>query len=77
MTADPVDPVPFVMAGHVHSWDPATRVAYIGGARLEISLGVAAEAFVPNQSVTVSGYRSKHKSGPWLVTEILPIQPGF
>ena len=58
------------------SWDPETRVSYIGGAGLEISPGVALEA-LPNQSVTVSGYRSKHDSGPWLVTEIRSIRPGL
>jgi hypothetical protein len=34
-------------------------------------------SLVPSQSVTVSGDRSKHESGPWLVMEIRPIQPGF
>jgi hypothetical protein len=41
MTHDPVELVPFTMAGLVESWNRDTRVVYIGGARLEISPGVA------------------------------------
>ena len=44
-------------------------MANIGGAELQISPGVAVKA-LSNQSVTVSGYRSKHDRGPRLVTEI-------
>jgi hypothetical protein len=58
------------------SWDPETRVANIGGAELQISPGVAVKA-LSNQSVTVSGYRSKHDRGPRLVTEIRSIRPGL
>jgi hypothetical protein len=65
-----VVPSPFVLAGEVTSWDPDTRVLYIGDTRLEVTPGVAAETLVPKQSVTVSGYRSKDTAGPWVVTEI-------
>ena len=51
-------------------------MANIGGAELQISPGVAVKA-LSNQSVTVSGYRSKHDRGPRLVTEIRSIRPGL
>jgi hypothetical protein len=62
--------VPFVLAGAVKSWDPTNSVLCIGHIRLEVTPGVAVEALIPNQSVTVSGYRSKHEFGVWVVTEI-------
>jgi hypothetical protein len=71
------DPIPFVLAGAVVSWDPAARVLYIGSARLEVASDVAVQALVPKQRVAVTGHRPKHDGGPWVVTKIEVHRPGF
>ncbi len=71
------DLIPFVLAGQVQLWNPDTRVLYVGRTRLEVSPDVAVEMLVPNQSVTVSGYRSRHTNGPWVVTGLQIHRPGF
>jgi hypothetical protein len=43
------DPIPFVLAGIVVSWDPVPRVLYVGSARLEVAPGVGVEILVPTQ----------------------------
>lgn len=62
--------IPFGMTGSVALWDPVTRVLLLGHACLEVAPGVAVEALVPRQSVTVSGTRAQYTAGPWVVTEI-------
>ena len=71
------DPIHFALAGTVVSWDPAGRVLYIGSARLEVAAGVAVEALVSKQRVTVTGHRPKHDGGPCVVTAIEVHRPGF
>ena len=71
------DPIPFVLAGIVVSWDPVPRVLYVGSARLEVAPGVGVEILVPRQRVTVTGHRPKHDGGPWVVTKIEAHRPGF
>jgi hypothetical protein len=71
------DPIPFVLAGEVQSWDPITRVLYVGQTRLDVAPDVAVEALVPKQSVTVTCYRSKHGAGSWVVLEIKAYRLGF
>jgi hypothetical protein len=71
------DPIPFVLAGTVESWNPIARVLYIGGTCLDVAPGVAVESLVPEQRVTVTGYQSKHTTGPWVVTKIQARRPGF
>ena len=72
------DPVPFVLAGTVVSWDPVPRILYVGSARLKVAPGLSVEALVPRQRVTVTGHRPKQdSSGPWVVTKIEPHRPGF
>jgi hypothetical protein len=44
---------------------------------VEIAPGVAVEALVPHQAVTVSGHRLKHEVGSWMVTEIRAYRIGF
>lgn len=71
------DPIPFVLAGTVVSWDPAHRVLYVGSARLDVAPGVGVEALVPSQRVTVTGHRPKQDGGRWVVTKIEAHRPGF
>ncbi len=71
------DPIPFVLAAEVESWDPATRVLYVGQIRLEVAPDVVVEILVPKQSVMVTAYRSKSYGGPWVVTGIQVYPPGF
>jgi hypothetical protein len=71
------EPVPFVLVGEVKSWDSIARVLYVGDTRVEIAPGVAVEALVPQQAVTVSGHRPKHEVGSWMVTEIRAYRIGF
>ena len=44
---------------------------------MDIAPGVAVELLVPQQAVTVSGFRTKRDHGPWVVTEIRTSRPGF
>jgi hypothetical protein len=71
------DPIPFVLTGKVEFWDPTTRVLYVGRTRLEVAPGVAVETLVSEQFVSVSGHRSKHNNGPWVVTGLRMQRPGF
>ena len=71
------DPIPFVLAGTVVSWDSAPRVLYVGSARLEVAPGVGDELIVPGQRVTVTGHRPKRGGGLWVVTKIEAHRPGF
>ena len=59
------NPIPFVLAGVVVSWDPVPRILYVGSARLVVAPGVGVEALVPSQRVTVTGHKSKQDGGPW------------
>ena len=69
--------IPFVFAGKVVTWDPATRVLYIGSTPLTVAPDVDTTLLTPSQPVTVSGYRPAHPDGPWVVTKIQAYQPGF
>jgi hypothetical protein len=71
------DPIPFVLAGKVVSWDPATRVLHIGLDRLDVAPGVDTTFLTPSESVTVTGYRAGHPSGLGVVTGILDPRPRF
>ena len=71
------DPIPFVLAGSVVSWDPVPRVLYVGSARLQLAPGLAVEALVPTQRVAVTGHRPRHDVGPWVVTKIEAHRLGF
>ena len=71
------DPVPFVLAGTVVSWDPVPRILYVGSARLEVAPGLSVEALVSGQRVTVTGHRPKQQGGPWVVTKVETHRPGF
>ena len=72
------DPIPFVLAGVVVSWDPVPRILYVGSARLDVAPGVGVGALVPSQRVTVTGHRPKQDGGgPWVVTKIEAHRPGF
>jgi hypothetical protein len=71
------DPIAFVLAGTVVSWDPVPRILYVGSARLDVAPGVGVEALVPSQRVTVTGHRPKQDGGRWVVTKIEAHRPGF
>lgn len=71
------DPTPFVLAGKVVTWDPATRVLYIGIAHLNVAPDVDTSLLTPSQPVTVSGDRLSHPDGPWMVTKIQTYRPTF
>jgi hypothetical protein len=71
------DPIPFVLAGVVVSWDPVPRILYVGSARLDVAPGVGVGALVPSQRVTVTGHRPRQDGGPWVVTKIEAHRPGF
>jgi len=70
------DSIPFVLAGQVEAWDPLARVLYVGDTRLEVAPGVPVNVVVQDR-VAVTGHRSKHPAGPWVVTSIRAHRPGF
>jgi hypothetical protein len=71
------DSILFVLVGEVESWDPIARVLYVGRTRLDVAPGVAVDALIPKQPVTVTGHRGKHDVGSWVVTQIKAYRPGF
>jgi len=71
------DPIPFVLAGKVVTWDPANRVLYVGSTRLNVAPDVDTSLLTPSQPVTVNGNRPSHPNGPWIVTNIQTYRPTF
>ena len=55
----PEDTIPFMLAGHIESWDPDTRVLWIGHVPLYVAPDVQMEAFGPGDVIIASGYYPK------------------
>ena len=71
------DGIPFVLVGPVTSWDPITRVLWVGGQRLHVPPSVPVQLLTDQLSVTIVGHRPRAGAEPWSVTEIRRHEPGF
>ena len=75
--------IPFVLVGVVTSWDPRSRVLYVGHERLHLPPSVPTPLltgwtpYLPEPlHVTVVGTRHRDETEPWTVTEIKRHVPG-